>query len=204
MVPDNIYKISWKSMKINTLYPQIITSIKQSPVLKVIFFLVLWWKISYRLNLFYEFTCIKRPLFLCPNGDLSIQMWLYYYKNNKKTWPTLEWRKVFFSFSYKYIFFPENYVVGSLLLSFDRKKKSLVHNINLGQKCSYWPHMYICIQACVFCLLAKLDIFPLMCADDKVWITELTLIHKNIRSVCNSHISQSDVKHIMTSQIKTI
>jgi hypothetical protein len=112
--------------------------------------------------------------------------------------------RFFFSFSYKYIFFPENYVVGSLLLSFDRKKKSLVHNINLGQKCSYWPHMYICIQACVFCLLAKLDIFPLMCADDKVWITELTLIHKNIRSVCNSHISQSDVKHIMTSQIKTI
>jgi len=26
-----------------------------------------------------------------------------------------------------------------------------------------------------------------MCAADKVWITELTLIHKNIMSVRNSH-----------------
>jgi hypothetical protein len=25
-----------------------------------------------------------------------------------------------------------------------------------------------------------LNIFPLMCGADKVWITELTLIHKNI------------------------
>ena len=33
----------------------------------------------------------------------------------------------------------------------------------------------------------KLEIFPLMCAADKVWINELTLIHKNIRSVRNSH-----------------
>ena len=32
-----------------------------------------------------------------------------------------------------------------------------------------------------------MDIFPLMCAVDKVWITELTLIYKNIRSV---HFSQ--------------
>ena len=32
-----------------------------------------------------------------------------------------------------------------------------------------------------------MDIFPLMCAIDKVWITELTLIYKNIRSV---HFSQ--------------
>jgi hypothetical protein len=31
--------------------------------------------------------------------------------------------------------------------------------------------------------IGKLDIFPLMCAADKVWLTELTLIHKNIRSV---------------------
>ena len=35
--------------------------------------------------------------------------------------------------------------------------------------------------------IVKLDIFSLMCAADKVWITELTLIHKNIRSVCSSH-----------------
>jgi len=62
--------------------------------------------------------------------------------------------------------------------------------------------------------IGKLDIFPLMCAADKVWITELTLIHKNIRLVCNSHaqeltlilkiISQCDVKHIFMSLIKTI
>ena len=52
--------------------------------------------------------------------------------------------------------------------------------------------------------IGKLDIFPLMCATDKVWITELTLIHKNNRLVRNSHISQSEVKHIMTSLIKTI
>jgi len=32
--------------------------------------------------------------------------------------------------------------------------------------------------------------FPLMCAADKVWITELTLIHKNIRSVRNSHVQE--------------
>ena len=59
--------------------------------------------------------------------------------------------------------------------------------------------------------IIKLDIFS---AADKVWITELTLIHKNIRSVCNSHaqelililkiIVQCDDKHILTSQIKTI
>ena len=73
-----------------------------------------------------------------------------------------------------------------------------------------------------------MDIFPLMCVADKVWITELTLIHKNIRSVRNSHvqvyrsirhkikilgqfvtcvlkcIGRSDVKHIMTSPINTV
>jgi hypothetical protein len=42
-------------------------------------------------------------------------------------------------------------------------------------------------------IIGKLDIFRLMCAADKVWIAELTLIHKNIRSVRNLHISQSDV-----------
>jgi hypothetical protein len=59
--------------------------------------------------------------------------------------------------------------------------------------------------------IVKLDIFP---AADQVWITELTLIHNNTRSVCNSHaqelilileiIGQCDDKHILTSQIKTI
>jgi hypothetical protein len=38
----------------------------------------------------------------------------------------------------------------------------------------------------IFSFIGKLDIFPFMCATDKVWITELTLIHKNIRSVRNS------------------
>jgi hypothetical protein len=56
--------------------------------------------------------------------------------------------------------------------------------------------------------------FPLIWATVKVWITELTLIHKNIRSVSNSHaqeltlilkiISQCAFKHILTSLIKTI
>ena len=36
----------------------------------------------------------------------------------------------------------------------------------------------------------KLDIFPLMCAADEVWISELTLLHKNIRSVHNSHAQE--------------
>jgi hypothetical protein len=62
--------------------------------------------------------------------------------------------------------------------------------------------------------IGKLDIFPLICATDKVWITELTLIHKDIRSVRHSHvqelnlilkiISQCDVKHILTSPMKKI
>ena len=45
-----------------------------------------------------------------------------------------------------------------------------------------------------------------MCAADKVWITELTLIHKNIRSVRNSHAQElTDIeKHILTSLLKTI
>ena len=33
---------------------------------------------------------------------------------------------------------------------------------------------------CYSIYIGKLDIFPLMCAVDKGWITELTLIHKNI------------------------
>jgi hypothetical protein len=44
----------------------------------------------------------------------------------------------------------------------------------------WWNHY----KKCFF--IGKLDIFPLMYAIDKIWITELTLIHKNIRSVLNS------------------
>ena len=39
-------------------------------------------------------------------------------------------------------------------------------------------------------VISKLNILPLMCTADKVCITELTLIHKNIRSVCNSHAQE--------------
>jgi hypothetical protein len=42
----------------------------------------------------------------------------------------------------------------------------------------YSPHR----QSNFFFIIGKLDIFPLMCAVDKVWITEVTLILKNIRS----------------------
>ena len=35
--------------------------------------------------------------------------------------------------------------------------------------------------------IGRLDIFSFMCAADKVWITELILIHKRIKSVRNSH-----------------
>jgi hypothetical protein len=62
-------------------------------------------------------------------------------------------------------------------------------------------------------VIGKFDIFPSMCGSDKVLITELTLIHKNIRSFRNSHvqeltdienIGQCDLKHILTLLIKTI
>jgi hypothetical protein len=64
----------------------------------------------------------------------------------------------------------------------------------------------------MFEFIGKLDIFHLMCAADKVWITELTLNHKNITSVSNAHvqelilkiIGQCDIKHILTLLIKTI
>ena len=38
-----------------------------------------------------------------------------------------------------------------------------------------------------FLFISKLNIFPLMCGADKACTTEFTLIHKNIRSVRNSH-----------------
>jgi hypothetical protein len=66
-------------------------------------------------------------------------------------------------------------------------------------------HRHFEWQYTLIYIIGKLDIFPLMYVTDKVcWITELTLIHKNIRSVCHWHISQPDIKHIMTSLIKTI
>ena len=62
--------------------------------------------------------------------------------------------------------------------------------------------------------IGKLDMFPLMCAAGRVWITELTLIQKILgqfvtRMVMNSLrlilkiIDQCDIKHILTSPIKT-
>ena len=61
----------------------------------------------------------------------------------------------------------------------------------------------------IYIFIGKLDMFSLICVADKVWIIELTLIHKNIRSVHNwtrmhMFIYQSDAKHIMTSPIKII
>jgi len=61
----------------------------------------------------------------------------------------------------------------------------------------------------IYVFIGKLDMFPLICVADKIWIIELTLIHKNIRSVHNltrmlMFIYQSDVKHIMLSPIKII
>ena len=68
-------------------------------------------------------------------------------------------------------------------------------------------------------LSAKLDIFSLICATDKVWIIELTLIHKKlgqfVTRMCKIRtdsdldnylilkiISQCDIKYILTSPIK--
>jgi hypothetical protein len=40
-----------------------------------------------------------------------------------------------------------------------------------------------------------------MCAADKIWITELTLIHKNIRSVRNTHVQElTDIKNEVTDK----
>jgi hypothetical protein len=56
--------------------------------------------------------------------------------------------------------------------------------------------------------IGKLSIFPFMCAADNVWITELTLIHKNIRSVRSSYAQElTDIKQLLvsvTSPIKAI
>jgi hypothetical protein len=46
----------------------------------------------------------------------------------------------------------------------------------------------------------KLEIFPLMCAADKVWINELTLIHKNIRSVRKTHYDIIDKNNNVSSE----
>ena len=74
------------------------------------------------------------------------------------------------------------------------------------------------VHVCIMCLRAimnhqvctfinKFDIFPLMCAADKVQITELTLIKKILGQFVTDigkSISQSDIKHIIMWQIKTI
>ena len=55
--------------------------------------------------------------------------------------------------------------------------------------------------------LGKLDIFSLMCGADKVWITKLTLNYKTLGQIVTrmrQFISQSDIKHIITSLITTI
>ena len=54
-----------------------VTSIKKSPVLKGHLFLFLSKTISYELNLISHVTSLTRPIFLCPKGNLLIQVWLY-------------------------------------------------------------------------------------------------------------------------------
>jgi hypothetical protein len=61
---------------LSTVVPaHVVTIIKQSLVLKGHLFLVLSWKISYEI----------RPLSLCPNGDLLIQVWLYFSRDDPRT-----------------------------------------------------------------------------------------------------------------------
>ena len=52
----------------------VVTFIKQSPVLKGHLFLVLSEQIVYELNLFEEVTCLIKPPFLGHKGDLLIQV----------------------------------------------------------------------------------------------------------------------------------
>jgi hypothetical protein len=51
--------------------------------------------------------------------------------------------------------------------------------------------------------MGKLDIFPLMCTSDKVWITELTKILGQFVTRMRKFICQSDVKHIMSPMKKS-
>ena len=51
--------------------------------------------------------------------------------------------------------------------------------------------------------MGKLDIFPLMCTSDKVWITELTKILGQFVTRMHKFICQSDVKHIMSPMKKS-
>ena len=44
-----------------------------------------------------------------------------------------------------------------------------------------------CVPWLIINVIGKMDILPLMCAADKIWITEMTYIHKNIRSIRNLH-----------------
>jgi len=105
-----------------------------------------------------------------------------------------------------------------------RKRSHLKSNVWIWAGSTYITNISGCLNSenylerwpllLTICVIGKWDIFPLTCAADKVWITELTLIHKSIRSVRNSHaqeltlilkiIGQYDIRHILTSPIKTI
>jgi len=73
-----VYSLGDNNLKIQiTVKPDhVVTSIKQSPILKGHLFLVMSLKVSCELNLFSEVICLKRPLFHCPYGDLLIRAWL--------------------------------------------------------------------------------------------------------------------------------
>jgi hypothetical protein len=78
-----------------------------------------------------------------------------------------------------YLFLIESYQVHTNNCQiYNNILKCVVHNNTAN--IIWWNHY----KKCFF--IGKLDIFPLMYAIDKIWITELTLIHKNIRSVLNS------------------
>ena len=71
--------------------------------------------------------------------------------------------RYFFFLSYKYIFFPENYVVGSLLLSFDRKKKNLWYIISTWDRNVHTDHTCTFVYKHVFFVYWQNWTFSLWC-----------------------------------------
>jgi hypothetical protein len=64
------------------------------------------------------------------------------------------------------------------------------------------------IEARIFVFIRKLDIFPLMCTTDPVWITKLTFIHKKMLGQfvtrMRKFIGQFDIKYIMMLVLKAL
>jgi len=68
-----------------------------------------------------------------------------------------------------------------------RSRQTLSPSITVSLKGEAVINVHQDLQNWSYCFIGKLEIFLLMCVADKVWIMQLTLIHKNIRSVRNSH-----------------